>query len=1090
MYEHITNVSGSNWYGFSLKSLSDFLDLLYGRSVSVSFPKRISLLFSTHINKNMKTCLLGFVSYFLVAGFTALAQQTVSGRVTSSMDGAPLPGVSVLVKGTNTGTSTDADGRFAIYVPDNTAVLVLSFIGFSSQDVSVGNQTNIDIQMREDTQELREVVVTALGIEREKKALTYSIQEVKTDELSKARELNVINSLSGKVAGISINRAGTGVGASTRVLLRGNRSINGSSQPLYLVDGVPLAGDISDINPDDVGSITVLKGANAAALYGARGQNGVIIVTTRKGRNTGRGFDIEANTSFMFDSPVLLTNYQNIYGQGSNGAYSPNSETAWGPKMEGQTVAHWSPDPNRPESEYRFLPQPDNVRDFFQTGHTIATTLAINSGTDRSQTHFSYTYTDAAGVVPTNELRRHSMNLRVTNRIANRLTLDAKLNYIREDIDNELAQGESFDNPMRHAYRLPRNIRTADIERYEYLDAEGIIRQNYWNVGSNGGANPYWTIYRNLKKNVSDRIIAFTSLTFNLTNNLNLMLRSGVDRSFGTNNIRLYNDTYIIAQNGRYTEVRFEELEWNSDFLLSYHKTLNDNWAFNVNGGGNARKTRNSNLNANTGPALTVPNFFAIGNTQQILATYDVGPPNVAGPSDVNSLYAFGQLSYKNAVFFDLSGRNDWSSTLSPDNWSIPYGSAGLNVVVSEVSSLPTAISFAKLRMSYAITGNSTFPYQLKRTATLASGGRNGYLSLSPQLPAEDLLPEETKSFEAGADLRFFLNRLGLDLTWYKSNTINQVFTIALPVGSGASNYFANGGNIENRGIEVTLTGTPVMSHVFNWDITLNFARNRSTVVDLHPDITSDYVEIGSDFLRRYRIEKGEPFGEVYSRGLLRDSRGRVLIDAATGLPRVTAGFTARVANYNPDWLGGLQNVLTYRNFSLSFLIDIRKGGSISSLGNAIIYADGLTEKTLQGREGGLIFGENFFEHETAVIGTGTEPAGTELPANDMTITAEAFWLKVGGRNAPVGEVFTVDATNIRFREAVLSYSLPASWLGNSPFRRVSISLVGRNLFFLQNKADNIDPDVTVGTATASWGYDAFGPPTARSYGFNINLGF
>lgn len=1024
--------------------------------------------------KQMKKRLLGFLVLFLVAGVAAMAQQTVSGTVTSSVDGSPLPGVSVLVKGTTTGTSTDAEGKFTLTVPDNTSVLVLSFIGFTSQEVTVGNQTNLSIQMKEDATELGEVVVTALGIEREKKSLTYSVQDVKTEELSKARELNVINSLTGKVAGISINRAGTGVGAPTRVLLRGNRSINGNSQPLYIVDGVPLRGDISDINPDDVESITVLKGGNASALYGARGQNGVIMVNTKKGKDTGRGFNIDLNTTYMFDNPIFLTNYQNVYGQGSNGVYSPNSETAWGPKMEGQTVAHWSPDPNRPVSEYSFLPQPDNVRDFFQTGQNFATTLAITTGNEKSQTYFSYTYTDAKGVVPTNELTRHNVNLRLTNKLTDKLTLDAKLNYIREDIDNQLAQGESFDNPMRHAYRLPRNIRTQDIERYQYLNAEGIIRQNYWNVGSNGGANPYWTINRNLKKDASDRIIALASLQYRLTKDLSILGRSSIDRAFGSNDTRLYNDTYIIAQNGRFSQGRTDGYEWNSDFLITYDKTINTDWSFNLNVGGNARKNRNSGLFANTGPGLTVPNFFALANTQQVLASHDVG-----GPVNVNSLYAFAQVAFKNGIFLDLSGRNDWSSTLAPENWSIPYGSAGLNVVVSDMMELPTFLSFAKVRGSYAITGNSTSPYQLQRTAILTAGGNAGYLRLNSVLPHPNLLPEQTASLEVGADVRFFLNRLGLDFTYYKSNTTNQVFTLALPVGSGASSYFVNGGDLENKGVEVTLTGTPVQGDDFNWDITLNFARNISMVKEINDKRPS--VEIGSDFLRRFRIEEGKPFGEVYSRGLLRDEQGRVLVED-NGLPRVTPGFTVRVANYNPDWLGGIQNAFRYKNLTFSFLIDIRQGGSISSLGNAIIYADGLTEETLEGREGGLIFGENFYGHETAIRGDGTP--------NTTPITAEQFWLKVGGRNAPVGELFTVDASNVRFREAVLGYSLPSSVLGNSPFRKVSISFVGRNLFFLSNKAKNIDPDVTVGTGTASWGYDAFGPPTARSYGFNLNLGF
>ena len=1024
----------------------------------------------------MKKRLLGFVVIFLVAGASALAQQTVSGRVTSSVDESPLPGVSVLVKGTSTGTSTDADGRFTLSVPDNNAVLVLSFIGFTTQEVPVGAQTNIEITMSEDATELSELVVTALGIEREKKALTYSVQEVRTAELAQARELNVINSLSGKIAGISINRAGSGVGSPTRVILRGNRSIFGDSQPLYILDGVPLQGDMSDINPDDIESITVLKGPNAAALYGSRANNGAIVVNSKKGRSTGRGFSVDLNTSYIMETPLLLTNYQNVYGQGNGGSYSPSSENSWGPRMEGQMVDHWSPDPNWPVDQYAYQPQPDNVRDFFQTGHNFATSLAINAGNEKNQTYFSYTYTDAAGVVPTNELTRHNFNLRLTNKLAEKLTLDSKINYIREDIDNMLAQGESFDNPIRHIYRLPRNIRTEDIEQFEYVNNEGLLRQNYWNPGSNGGANPYWTINRNLKKNITDRVIAFASLRYMLTQNLSVMARSAVDRSFGSSDTRFYNNSYIFAEFGRFFQGRSDEMEWNSDFLVTYDKTLNDSWAFNVNVGGNARKVRNSALNANTGASLTIPNFFALGNTQQVVATHNVG-----GPKDVNSLYGFAQLAFKNSIFLDLTARNDWSSTLPPAAWSYFYPSVGLNAVISDLVEFPRFFSFAKIRGSYAEVGNDTSPYQLERTATLSAGGRGGYLTLSPTLPNENLRPERTRSVELGADFRFAENRLGLDFTWYKTNSTDQLFTVALPVGSGASSFFTNGGDVQNTGVEIVLTATPVQLGDFRWDLSANFARNISLVKTINDQRPS--IVVGGDFLRSFRIEEGAPFGEVYSRGLLRDDQGRVRI-GADGLPMITSGLVARVANYNPDWLGGVRNSFTFKGLSFNFLIDIRKGGSISSLTNAIIYADGITEETLEGREGGLIFGENFFEDETAVLDAdGTTP-------NNIPITAEQFWVKVGGRNAPVGEVFTVDASNVRLREAVLGYTLPASLISGSPFRRISFSLVGRNLFFFSNSAKNIDPDVTVGTGKEAAGFDSFGPPTSRSYGFNLNLGF
>lgn len=1003
--------------------------------------------------------------------FTMQAQvRTITGKVTASDTGEPLPGVSVLAKGTSVGTVTDIDGSFKLEVPSGSNALVFSYLGYANQERVIGNENVVDVALDPELEDLSEVVVTAFGLEREKKSLTYAVQDVSSKELSEARELNVLNSLSGKVAGLSVTRSGTGVGGESRVVMRGDRSINGNSQPLYIVDGVPAAG-ISNINPDDIASINVLKGPNAAALYGSRANNGAIIVTTKRG--SADGFSASLNTSFMMDQPLLLTNYQNVYGQGSGGQFSPSSEFSWGPRMDGSSVDSWSRVEGAP-STVPYSPQPNNVKDFFRTGHNLATTLSISGGNAKNRTYFSYTFTDAAGVVPNNYLNRHSVNLRITNNLTERLTLDAKINYIRQDIDNELALGENFSNPIRHAYRIPRNIRTEDLTQYEYYTETGLIRQNYFNPGSNGGANPYWTINRNLRANHLDRVVAFTSLNYTLADGLNIMARASLDRSHRGNNEKLWADSYVIAQNGRFTVGKEEAMEINTDFLITYDKALNETWHMNLTAGGNSRINRNSSLSSNTGSSLTVPNLFFLANTQQVISTHGVGLPK-----NVNSLFGSAQFGWKNSIFLDVAARNDWSSTLPKQNWSFFYPTVGLNAVISDLVLLPSVVTFFKLRGNFAEVGNDTDPYQLHRTATIAAGGKGGYLSLNTVLPNEDLLPEKTRSIEAGADLRFFDDRLGIDVTYYKTNSFNQLFSISLPVGSGASSYFTNGGEVENEGIEAMISISPIRRNNFSWDITANFAKNNSLVKEITDESPS--LLVGSDFLRQYRVEAGKPFGEVYSRGFQRDEQGRVIV-GVDGLPKTTTGFTVRVANYNPNWLGGMQNSFSYKNFRANFTIDFRQGGSIASLTNAIIYADGLTEETLQGREGGLIFGENFFEHETAVLENGSP--------NDIRIDAEKFWVTMGGRNAPIGEVFSVSATNIRLREAVVGYTLPAEKLSNLPFKSISINFVARNLFFFLNEAKNIDPDVTVGTAATAAGFDAFGPPTSRSYGLNLNIGF
>ncbi|MCC5937870.1 MAG: SusC/RagA family TonB-linked outer membrane protein [Lunatimonas sp.] len=1018
----------------------------------------------------MKKSLLAFLLLLFTGVFAFAQERTVTGTVTDADAAAPLPGVSVLVKGTNTGTITDIDGRYSINVPASGTTLVFSYLGYSRQEMAIGNSNVINVGLKAEETALGEVVVTAFGLEREKKALTYTVQDVGTRELTEARELNVMNSLSGKVAGLSINRSGSGVGSPTRVILRGNRSISGDSQPLYIVDGVPARG-IENLNPDDIESINVLKGPNAAALYGSRANNGAIVVNTKRGK---QGFSVALNSSIMFDAPILMTNYQNLYGQGSGGVYSPASEFSWGPRLDGSQVAHWSRVDGKVGTTYPFSPQPNNVRDFFQTGYNRAYTLSVTGGGEKNQTYFSYTFADAAGVVPGNELKRHSLNLRLTNKLTDKLTLDSKLNYIRQDIDQLLRQGESFDNPIRNAYRIPRNIRTEDLQQFEYTNAAGLLRQNYFNPGSNGGMNPYWTVNRNLFNNTLDRMIGLTSLSYEITEGLSVLARAALDRSFTSNEDAIYSDTYVIAQDGRYGVGFGQSMEINTDFLISYEKSLSQDWYFNVNVGGNARKDRNTSLSSNTGPNLVIPNFFALNNTQLVASTYGVGAPR-----DVNSLYGFSQVAWKNAIFLDITARNDWSSTLPRTNWSFFYPSVGLNAVVSDLVELPTWLTFAKVRGSFAEVGNDTNPFQLQRQAFLDPGGRAGYLRLDTTLPNANLLPETTQSLEIGADVRLFDNKLGIDFTYYKTNSFNQLFTVGLPVGSGASQFFTNGGDVQNQGIETVITLNPIKRADFEWNITANFARNISMVNSINDE--RPRVQVGGDFLRQFFVEEGAMFGEVYSRGYLRDDQGRVII-GTNGLPRTTPGFTVRVANYNPIWLGGIQNNFKYKNFRANFTIDFRQGGSIASLTNAIIYADGLTEETLQGREGGLIFGQNFMAHETAVLETG-EP-------NNIPITAEQFWVQMGGRNAPIGEVFSVSATNVRMREAVVGYNIPASRLEKLPIRTASVNFVARNLFFLLNRAGNIDPDVTVGTGTAAQGFDSFAPPTARSFGFNVNLGF
>lgn len=1007
-----------------------------------------------------------FLALGVCAGSLVAQTKTVTGTVTSASDGLVLPGVNVVEQGTTNGTQTDFDGNFSISVAQG-STLVFSYLGTQTTSITVGASNVVNVSLVEDASQLDEVVVTALGVKRQKKSLTYATQQVGTEGIDEARpEQNLVNSLSGKVAGLSIQRSGNGVSGASKVVLRGNRSIAGSSQVLYVVDGVPLGGDISDLSPDDVASINVLKGANAAALYGARANNGAIIITTKSGSE--ERISIDFNSTITAETGNIMFDYQNSFGQGSGGVYNPSSLGSWGPALDGAQVQNWSPSPDI-TGTLPFSAQKNNVDDFMQTGFTIANNISVRSGSEKNQTFFGYTNEKREGIVVGNELIRHNVNLKIDNKlIDNKLALSARVNYIHTETDNQLDTGEAFSNPWRHAYRLPRNIRTQDVEVFEYVDANGNVRQNYWDPGNNGGANPYWTINKNLKEIINDRVLGYASLTYTIMDDLTLLVRTAVDQSSTFREDRLHNDSFIIADNGDFTTLNSYSLEWNSDFLLGYTKKLNDNFSFNVNVGGNHRQAEDKFVRTNNG-GLNAANIFAISNARNLTASQDINRKKV------NSLYGFGQGSFRDAVFLDATYRSDWSSTLPEDNNRFDYYSVGLSGVISDLVTLPEPISYLKLRSSYAIVGNDTNPFQITRIAGLQPGG---FIQLGTVLPNANLRPEETESIEFGFDARFLNSRLGIDFTYYKTNSTDQLFGQQVPLGSGVATRFINGADIENKGVEIILTATPIKTADFNWNVIVNFSKNDSEVLQLAEGLET--LSFGGDFFRRFELTVGDEWGNIFSRGFARDAQGRVLV-AADGTPEITSGQSVKIGNFNPDWLGGISNVFNYKDFSFSFLIDIREGGVIGSFTNAILSSDGALEKTLQGRDGSLVFGENIFQNLDVVQADGSP--------NNIQVGAEQFWAKVGGRNSPVGEAFVEDASNVRMREMTFGYSFPKSVLDRTPLKSAKISVVGRNLFFFSNSA-SVDPEVVTNTSTSADGFESFAPPTSRSLGLNLKFGF
>ncbi|WP_276361587.1 SusC/RagA family TonB-linked outer membrane protein [Daejeonella sp. H1SJ63] len=993
----------------------------------------------------------------------------VRGKITDSK-GETLPGVSVRVKGTTIGTSTDIDGRYSLNVSDN-AILVISYIGYLSKEVAVSGRNSIDIVLEVSTASLNEVVVTALGIEREKRSLTYSTQAISTEELSEARELNVTTSLQGKVPGISISSAGTGVGASNRIVLRGNRSISGDSQPLYVIDGVPIIGDPSDISPDNIASLNVLKGPNAAALYGSAAQNGVIIIETKKGKTGAVNLSLNQTTQIM--SPIHTIPFQNEYGQGIGGVYQKNTESSWGPKMTGQAVDTWSIRPEDAGKQYSFSPQPNNVKDAFQMGYNTATNIIASVGSENIQGMFTYTRTDAAGIVDGNKLGRNNMAVRLTAQLTKRLKLDTKVDYMQQVINDNLVEDINNFNPAKQIYMLPRNIRTEDAKNYTYTNSAGIVLQNFWTPGSTLGLNPYFLINRASNISPRERTIGMASLTYDIAKDLKFMARVSFDKVMNSNEEKLSRDFYARALNGRYTVSSGKSSLFNSDALLSYNKKVNEDWNFNINLGGNIRNDRNSSLSSNTGVGMIVPDFWTLSNTLDGITSNNPGP-NI----DVHSAYAFANIGWRNAIFLDITGRNDWSSTLPKANRSYFYPSVGLSVILSDLIEMPEFLSFAKLRGSWAKVGSGGPAYMLNRTATFSPGGNNGYLQLSSTLPNTDLRPEETKSLEYGIDLSFFNDRIGFNVTGYKTNTVNQLFTVALPPGSGASQFFTNGGDVENKGVELGLTGIPLKTANFKWENSLTFSRNQNLVNKLNDERPK--LIVGSDqSFRDFVVVQGQPFGQIFSIGWRRDANGNVIV-GSNGVPLNSGTRSLSVANAIPDWMGGFSNTFSFKNLNLSFLIDHRQGGTALSVTDAMLNFEGLTEKTLTGREGGLIFGQNLFPGQRAVKQDGTP--------NDIPVNAQTFWRTTGGVVNPVGEAFVESMTNTRLRELMLGYTFPKSLLRNLPVKSVKLSVVGRNLWFIYRASKTIDPDITAGTGVISEGQSAFAPPTVRSYGLNLKV--
>ena len=1036
-------------------------------------------------------------------------ERTIEGKVVDAQTN-PIPGVNVLVKGTSQGTITDIDGQYRINVPEDAAALVFSFVGYETLEIPIGTQSIIDVDLTEDARQLGEVVVTALGVERETKALGYAVEEVQGTSITQARETNLVNSLSGRVAGVNVTGGSTTIGGSARITIRGESSLNiNKNQPLFIVDGVPINNNVvgssgsgnletdygngaGEINPDDVESISVLKGPNAAALYGSRAANGVIIITTKSGKNN-KGLGVSVNSTATFENPLRLPDWQDQYGQGNRGAFSfvdgegggiaDGVDESWGPRLDGQPIPQFDSPRNVPGfrggdvdvapdgstiTPTPWRAHPNNVTDFFETGLTLTNNVAVSGGNESGNFRLSYTNLDQTGMLPNTDLRRNTVLLSGGYKLSEKLKADATVNYIRSRSDNRPSISYGTESLMYLWVWYGRQINTDNLRDYWQPGLEG---QQQFNYNYNYHDNPYFTSYENTNGQAKDRLLGNISLTYDFTDDLSLMVRSGTDfyrelrdrkRAFSTQRFPF----------GMYREDNIFFEERNTDFLLSYNKTLDQVWSLGASFGGN-RMDQTYEYNELVAPQLSIPEVYNFGNARVALQAQEF-----VDRKRINSLYGLINLGYQNVLFLDFTARNDWSSTLPEDNNSYFYPSVSASAVISDMVELPSAFAFAKLRASWAQVGNDTDPYSLRNVYNfLQPIGDFQRVTESSVIRNPNLKPEIVSSFETGTDLRFFSGRLGLDFTYYNMNSRNQILQIDVDRTSGYSKTVINAGEIRNRGVELMLTGTPIaLSNGFRWDLSANWTRNRGEVVELTEGIPS--YRIAGNRGATILAVPGERMGDIYG-SVFQRHEGQIVY-SETGFPLRTSDIE-KIGNYNPDWMAGINNSISYKGFNLGVLLDIRQGGVIVSQTTWIGSNAGQLQGTVLGRENGLV--------GDGVVVTQRDESGniTEVRPNDVVVSARDWNYQYFSREDNV-EAAAWDASFTKLREIKFGYTFPNTLFGSTPFQDVSVSVVGRNVA-LWTQNPHIDPEnMSMSGGTLVPGVENMAYPTPRSIGFNLNF--
>jgi len=1037
-----------------------------------------------------------FLSFLMLLSMVSYGQElAIKGKVVSKGDGGALPGASVLIKGTSRGSTTNAEGEFTISAAP-TATLVVSFIGFKSLEVPVGSKTTLDIILDEDATQFNEVVVTALGIAREKKALGYSVQEVNGKQLTQARETNLINSLSGRLAGVQVTNSNGSPGASSRMIIRGASSIGSNNQPLFVVDGVPIDNSnfgsgtgvdygnaAASINPDDIESINVLKGPSAAALYGSRGANGVVLITSKSGKGS-KGIGVSFNTNTSFETVFRQPKWQNEYGQGTNGLFSYKDgkgggtsdgvDESWGPKLDGRLLPQFdSPiaaDGTRTPTPW--IAHPDNVNEFYETGKTFTNNIGITGGNEKADFRLSFTNLKQTGILPNTDYKRQTASLNAGWNLTNKLNVRVNATYVKDGSDNRNNFGLYF-------IWFGRQV---DMNSLKTFQKPGSIYQNNWN--DNYWTNPYYLTNLSTKENQRDRLYGNIAATYKFTDWLTLTGRSGTDfyedrrkSKTAARQSTIGTSTLFDSYNEENVFVR----ESNSDFLLNATRKFGE-FDITANIGGNHR-TNFAQRNYMAATELAIPRVWNMRNSRQRPVA-----ENSYIEKTVNSLYASANIGFRNYLFVDLTARNDWSSSLPSNNRSYFYPSAAVSAIITDMFDVKSSIlSFAKLRAGLAQVGNDTDPYRLANTFRFENAwGTSPSISETNALLNPELKPEITSSYEIGADVRLWQNRVGLDVTYYNKISKNQILDVNVSNASGYLSKLLNAGKIENKGIELQLTATPVKTDNFQWDISVNWAKNKNKVVSLADNLTTYQLntsynpinqETTTNSFRGLSVEArvGQAYGTFFGKGFLRSPQGEIVYDSQ-GYPMIDP-VSRVLGNFTPDWIGGISNSFKYKNFTLSTLIDVKQGGDIFSQSVNVGRYTGVLAETTLGRETGIV--------GKGVVNTGTADNPNYVP-NTKSISSEEYHHKYYLLTNNENTIF--DASYVKLREVKLTYMLSGKFFKKLPFRDIAVSVVGRNLALLHSNVPHIDPETSYYNDGNLQGIENGQIPTTKNIGFNISF--